>query len=399
MDMSSVVRADPDQAVLVAAMRDLPDLPPIDDELRLAAVTSWHRLGGVLGPVLDRHEAGSDDLRDHLRTAGEATAHRWDGLRARLGELLAVWSDHDITATVLKGAALVEAGVVSASARPMADLDVLVAADHAEHAHRLARDIGFASRADDRTWDFARTRHHHLPILDDDHGTVVEVHHRLLDGSHPQRRLDDLVRGRTVELDHLPAARLDDVALWLHLAIHCWDDRRRGTGGPLLQFRDLDLLLGRVDQDDLADTVARAGVGELVSTILAVLEAVLPSSHAASLRRVLDGPSPDDPAIVQYVRRRVLGRRTPLAQLVHPTGSVDYTAWRLLTRARRQVFPPRRDIQRALGPTARHRDHFATLGPVLRDAMAEPAATWDDIRLDRWALMLSQASPMSAERT
>lgn len=407
MTVPGVTLHDSEQAVLVAAMREEATDVPID-EFRMAAVASWHRLEGLLAG----RGIGSADLQDHFDDARAATATRYAHQRNRLGELVAAWRDAGVTTTLLKGAALVEAGVVPAGERPMADLDVLVDRAHADRAHAVAADLGFRSTASASTWRYARTRHHQLPALHDDSGTTVEIHHRLFTTSHPQHGLDEFARGRRVPLvdrhpvvtsaageppgpspgsadaawtDELTACRLDDVANWLHLAVHFWDDRRRGTGGPLLQLRDLHLLLARIDPARLVVATRQVGAARLVGTVAAVLATVCPSDRATSLRRRLDGPAEVDDKIVDFVRTRILGRRSPLAQLVHPTVDVPYTPWRLLTRARHQLWPGRAEVRRVHGPEARQRDHLASLVPVAIDALRAPATTWHDLRLDRWA--------------
>lgn len=383
--VAELAEHDPEQAVLVAAVREATTMPGVHDEVRLAALANWHRLEGLLARVLPSRRVGSDDLHEHLTAARDATERRWDRLHQRLADLAGAWSDAAIPVTLLKGAALVEAGVVPAGERPMADLDVLVDASVAARAHAIAGTAGFHSRASGDTWEYAATRHHHLPVLDDGHGTTLEVHHRLLDGTHPQRRLDAAIRTRSVPLGGTDLRRLDEVASWLHLAVHFWDDRRRGTGGPLLQLRDLHLVLGRLDPDELVDLAGRVGATRLVSTVAAVLEAVVGSSRAPSVRRSLGGPAPGDDHVADFVGRRIMGRRSPVAQLVQPTVSVAYTPWRLATRTRRQLWPGPDLVRQVHGPDATARDHLASLAPVARDGLATPGVVWRDLRLDRWA--------------
>ncbi len=385
MDLAAVAGHDVDQAVLVACLRGNTTSPRPGDEIRLAAVTRWQRLDGFLATMPPERVGFSTDLVEHLAFARDATEQRWARLDQALDALLTAWIDAGLATTLLKGAAIVRDGILPAGDRPMADLDVLMSRDEVEAAHAAARALGFRSTVTSAQWHHARTRHHHLPALVDDDGVHVEVHHRLLDHSHPCRRLDDACRERTVDIADTGVGRLDDAAMWLHLAVHTWDDRRRGTGGALLQLRDLDRLLARTDCAEVASIATAARAGHLIGTMAAVLDEVIPSTGAAELRRRLGGPDGDDPHLQAFLRQRVLGRRGPLAQLVHPTANVAYTPWRLLTRARRQVWPPVEQIQRVLGPGGRRRDHLASLVPVARDAIALPRATWRDVRLDRWA--------------
>lgn len=384
MDLDRIRAFDPDQAVLVAALRGVP-LPEPDDEFRLASVANWHRVEGLLAVATRDHPIGTPDLRDHFEHARAATADRYEALHTTLEHLVGVWGAAGVHVTALKGASLVEAGIVAAGERPMTDLDVLVSAEQVEEAHRIARDHGFEPRARPVDWAHARTRHHHLPALYGDGQTTIEIHFRLLDVSHPLRGLDDAIRTRVLTLDRLAADRLDDVALWLHLAVHFWGDRRRGTGGVLLQLRDLELVGARVDLDDLVATARKADAQDLVGAVAAVLDEVVSSTTSAGLRGRLGGPPAGDASLVNYLQRRVLGRRRALAQLVHPTASVAYTPWRLLTRARRQLWPPLDDIRKVLGPNAQRREYLASLVPVAHDALANPRSTWRDLRLDRWA--------------
>lgn len=395
MDLDRVASLDAEQAILVAALRGGPCTVP-DDEVRLAAVTSWQRLEGMLATTPVEPPGFSDDLAAHLADARAATDERWSRLGARLGDLVDAWSRAGIVVVLLKGAALVHGNVVTAAERPMADIDVLVDPGAAERAHALAGELGFRADANPATWEFARTWHHHLPALHDGDGVSVEIHHRLLHVSHPLHHLDDEIRRRTVAIASRDVRRLDDVATWLHLAVHFWDDRRRGTGGALLQLRDLHLVLAGVDVEELANVAEDAGAAVVVARVAAVLDEVVPSPPAGRLRRRLGAP-PSDPHVTVFVERRVLGRRTALAQLLHPTEDVPYTPWRLLTRLRRQLWPSMDDLQRVLGPHAGRRAHLTSLIPVVMDALRAPGTFLDDVRLDHWAHTWDQ-SPIAHGR-
>lgn len=383
--VSHSITGDIEQDVLTAACRGDRVVLGDVDELRLVALSRWHRLDGVLARALDATNAGSHDLWGHLRDATSATEQRWDLLRARLDQLTETCRVAGIEVVLLKGAALVETGLAPPGERPMADLDVLVPEAVAIEAHRRARELGFAATSSASSWRHATTRHHHLPALRDAYGVTIELHHRLLDVSHPQSRLDELARQRVQPLPALPAARLDDVGTWLHLAVHFWDDRRRGTGGPLLQLLDLHLVLARLDPAELAAVAADGGAARLVGTVASVLEHVLPSDRAARLRASLEGPTADAPVITEFARTRIFGRRDPLPQLLHPTVDVAYTPLRLATRLRHQLWPGRDSLERVHGAGARRRDHLAALWPVVRSGLAAPANTMEEMRLDRWA--------------
>lgn len=379
--LDDLARRDPEQAVLVAAIRGEP-LPPTGDEVRLAALANWHRVEGLLARMLVEQQRGSDELQAHFRDRRTATQVRWGSLRARLVDLLAAWTGAGIQATLLKGAALVESGLLPAAERPMADLDVLIDRDDAIRAHSIARGLGFTSASDAGTWHYATTRHHQLPTLvDPTTGVIVEVHHRLLDVDHAQSRLDAEARRATTPLEGIGARRLDHAGSWLHLAAHFWDDRRRGTGGPLLQLRDLDTVLQHLDLGTLRAAARRAGSERLVGVVAAVVAHVTGSGRATDLA----GRQAHDIRVDHFVASRVLGRRSPLAQLVHPTTNVDYTPWRLATRLRRQLWPPIDEIRRTQGSHARHRDHVVALMPVLRDGIQDRRTTAFDVGLDMWA--------------
>jgi hypothetical protein len=382
---SQSVTGDREQDVLLAACRGEGVVLDDVDELRLVALSRWHRVDGVLARAVAMADAGSEDLREHLQASRTATDRRWRMLRSRLDQLVRAWRAADIEAVVLKGASLVETGIVPSGERPMGDLDVLVPRTAAIEAHRCACEVGFAATTSTVAWQHAVSRHHHLPPLRDAHGVTVELHHRLLDVGHPQWRLDAAARHRVVVLPSLPAARLDDVGAWLHLAVHFWDDRRRGTGGALLQLRDLDLLLAELDVSELADVTRCSGATRVVGTVAGLLEHVLPSTHASRLRAATQGPTAGSPTLRAFVRTRIFGRRNPLPQLLHPTVDVAYTPLRLATRLRRQLWPPLDALERIHGRGAHRRDHVASLWPVIRSGLARPARTLAELRLDQWA--------------
>ena len=113
---------------------------------------------------------------------GLTIRHRrhWQALRKGLFEIATLFQAHHIDFLCLKGAALSNMLYPTPSMRPMCDLDILVAPDHAPYAQQLLCDAGF-----DAQMAFAGylKKHHHLPAATrriDHHLVMVELHTQAL---------------------------------------------------------------------------------------------------------------------------------------------------------------------------------------------------------------------------
>jgi hypothetical protein len=84
-----------------------------------------------------------------------------------LEEILVLFSEHQLTPMLIKGAALCQSLYPDPALRPMRDIDILFGKDEVDQAHELLRNIGFTQSTAPIPPD-----HYHLPSL---HRTVDEV--------------------------------------------------------------------------------------------------------------------------------------------------------------------------------------------------------------------------------
>src|SRR5690606_17461310 len=93
-------------------------------------------------------------------------------------------SAEDIDVILLKGAGLATTVYGSFGARPMYDVDLLVAPEHALRAWNALRANGWVHDEVERPAEFYST-HYHLPPLDDPlrTGLALELHPSLTDGA------------------------------------------------------------------------------------------------------------------------------------------------------------------------------------------------------------------------
>lgn len=179
---------------LVPSIRNWPRFIAIA-ELERATRVVWERFE-TLGVTLP-----SDCPADQLQQLATVAAFRAEHMKARLHETLEAFAREGIDVVLLKGAALACTLYPSFLDRPMGDLDLLVAAEHAERAHRVARAAGW--RWDEAAFPFARyAAHHHLPPLDDAAGTGVrlELHRGIAIEGHPFALSPEQLRARCREV-------------------------------------------------------------------------------------------------------------------------------------------------------------------------------------------------------
>jgi hypothetical protein len=226
-----------------------------DEVIRLA-----HREKAI--PVLfeDRKRAGLAGLSPaqcrRLQEVTLSSAARMAYLEQRLEALLALYDSQGIRVLLLKGAALAVTVYHSFSARPMADLDLLVDRDRAQEAWELARGAGWTGTVTDQQ-RLAYQEHQHLRPLDDARGTGLglELHTDLLPKESPFAfGAEALWRDAVpIEVAGRPGFAPADVDLLLHLCIHfAWSHAL--VDAAWRTFRDIQALItaGRVDWQELA---------------------------------------------------------------------------------------------------------------------------------------------------
>ena len=181
-------------------------------------------------------------------------------LERRLEEVLAALADANIEVTLLKGAALATTVYGSFAARPMNDLDLLVAADRAPEAREIARANGW-TRDPTLAGDFGYASHHHLPPLLDSSGSGLrlELHTELLPPDNPfALTREELTRdSREVRVGSARARILSPIHHALYAAIHfAWSHQLHLGGWHAI--RDFGALArrGLLDYDALVDTAS-----------------------------------------------------------------------------------------------------------------------------------------------
>ena len=182
-------------------------------------------------------------------------------LERRLQEVVAALTAANIDVTLLKGAALATTVYGSFAARPMNDLDLLVAADRALEAREIVRANGWM-RDPTLAGDSAYANHHHLPPLLDASGSGlrVEIHTELLPPDNPfGLSREELARdSREVRVGSARAWVLSPTHHAVYAAIHfAWSHQLHLGGWHAI--RDFGVLTrrGLLDYDALVDT-ARA---------------------------------------------------------------------------------------------------------------------------------------------
>ena len=209
----------------------------------IAAMAAAHRLEPLL-----HWRAGGDGwhLPDEIRAAWSA-AHRRAALTALAQQAALRLAADRLTAAripfvALKGVRLAWRDYPAAALRPMRDLDLLVAAGHAERGFAVLQEAGFvAETAEPAAVAEAVRQDRHLPRLD--HlglGATIELHHRLSDppDRHGYRvpQLDPgavLARAEPLEIagSRIPCPAADD--LLAHLVTHALYAHRLDCG-PLV---------------------------------------------------------------------------------------------------------------------------------------------------------------------
>ncbi|MFI5242406.1 MAG: nucleotidyltransferase family protein, partial [Gemmatimonadales bacterium] len=180
-----------------------------------------------------------------LHRSAMVAEFRMSHLEARLLSALDALAATGTEAVLLKGAALALTVYGSFVARPMSDVDLLIARDQATRARDALLASGWTASASDIAPEFY-AGHHHLPPLVDAQGTgtSVELHTSLFFEGHPFNFSSDDVRRRAERVqvrgrDLLVPSVQDQL---LHLCLHFAWSHMMATGA-WRAFRDLDALL------------------------------------------------------------------------------------------------------------------------------------------------------------
>jgi hypothetical protein len=366
------------------------------DWARMPDLARYHRLDGRLALAIDAWAgdvpAVPAEVREALDVERRRRRARFDrDVLPQLEEVCSALVSAGIQPTLLKGAALVCAGVLDGGTRPMADLDLLVARSDVTTAARVLGDLGYAVRAPASAQSWARANHYQDPAWYHPQRPLgVEVHWDLQVRRH--RLWFEPGTLETVDLvlpSGLHVRRLNDRDLLTHLGLHFWNDRASGGSGALGQLWDLRLTSPDADHPlwgALHESAVRRGHQQVLATVL------------ACSRLLLGGPAPDGfPAVAaradsemtrSFAFRRILAPRPAAIQLVMVTPDVDYRAGRLFLRLAAQLRKPLPLLREAYGTDTPWRlrvRHAARVMSLLLELAGSPIDTRSELRLDRWA--------------
>ena len=259
----------------------------------LSSVTAQRLTGLACAAVeqgalrLSDHHA--DELIARQRTAMMQTL----GLERRLLDVASAFEANGITYLVLKGPVLANAFYPDPAWRPFIDIDVLVHADHWQHACRVLASIGFRRVLPEPRPGF--DDHYGKAALHrDGQGFQLDLHRRLVLGPFglwmdPERLFAEVDR---FQLGPRYLPRLDDTALLLHACIHA----ALGANPPLaIPSRDVVEIVraGDIDWDRFVDEMGRWRLSVVVDHCARILrsrfEIVLPDLDDAISRAQVRG--------------------------------------------------------------------------------------------------------------
>ena len=176
------------------------------------------------------------------------------GQRADLIAATKLLDEAGITSVALKGPWFAWYAYPAPALRPMNDIDLLVAPEHAVRAYELLQQAGFArTRAFAQGLEETLAHDKHLPQLTSANRTVVELHVRPWPGPSPRQR-DFVGRARRMaDGDPVQYPAAND--LFAHLVIHAAVQGRFDCGA--LALLDLEMLL-RTETLDWPQLLAEA---------------------------------------------------------------------------------------------------------------------------------------------
>lgn len=199
-------------------------------------------------------------------------------LQQRTAESVAALATAGIDAALLKGAALAMTVYGSFAARPMKDVDILVAPRVADEAKRLLLGVGWAPDPELPGDDVYATHHHLAPLIDRlGSRSRLEIHRELLPSGHPfHLAISDLWDDRhAVRVGGERAFVLDPNQHALHITIHfAWSHAM--TSGGWNAFRDLHAMsrAGMIDWQRLVGLARAARAGTCCYWTLALAQSM-----------------------------------------------------------------------------------------------------------------------------
>ncbi|HKW49359.1 MAG TPA: nucleotidyltransferase family protein [Gemmatimonadaceae bacterium] len=265
-------------------------------------------------------------------------------LQQRVEDSIAALNQAGIEPLLLKGAALAYTLYGSFEARPMKDVDLLVAPDRADEARAIMLKQGWALDPElpgDERYD----THHHLPPLRDltASGLRLEIHRGVLPLGHPFHFTDDVIwrAARRVKVGNGHALVMHPSHHAVHIAIHfAWAHML--NLGAWHAFRDLSHLAARdvLDWTHFARTAEEWGASTCCYWTLRLGQSLASVAvPEAVLRRLA-------PGIPEFVRRpltRHFARALARSDVGCPSARLNRALWTL-------AMQPERCGHRAIRP-------------------------------------------------
>lgn len=338
-------------------------MAPVTEELSsLAQHVDWERFlelaqhqnaAAIVWPSIAALAPGRmrDTTAQRFQQVAQVAEFRLRYLEERLAASLDVLAKVGIEAVLLKGAAVAYSAYPSFSARPMADIDLLVRSHDAEAAREHLLRAGWEWHREPRLEEFY-SGHQHLPPLDDRSrtGLTLELHTALFSQGNPFRLTPEDVWRESVEirLPNGPSARVPALRhQFLHACVHyAWGHMLRA--GAWRTFRDLGALLsGPLDADD----ALRAAQERTVQTCCYwTLRMARGLSGLVVPDRMLERLRPPLPEWGLAILERHFAVHTLPTDRSCPSVSVDRRMWRA-------AIQPSRSGHGARRPWDRHRLH------------------------------------------
>lgn len=260
---------------------------------------------------------------------------------ARLRSVAALLDATDIPVVLLKGAALVPLVYRDMALRPMNDIDVLVRSGDAGRAIAVLEDAGFRRRRCVCCPEGGSRRHPPQDALVDDDGVAVDVH----DGLPFDWDVDGLWdRARSAHVGGRSYLVPSPEDLLVHVVLHFFRDRGRGSANALAQLADIAHLMagaaGAVDWPWLANEVREHDLGPAWPlTLLAVERLLRADVPPVALARTGGGAGVPAATVERFVAQRVLRSEATLKPLV----------LRPSRRSVRLLFPTRDFLEQRYG--------------------------------------------------
>ncbi len=359
--------------------------PAREELLSLAQHVDWDRFlelaqdqnaAAIVWPVIA--DVAPARLRgttaQRFQQVAQVAEFRLQYLEERLAVSLDVLSRAGIETVLLKGAAVAYTAYPSFSARPMADIDLLVRPEHAEAARVQLLGAGWEWNREPGLDEFYKG-HQHLPPLDDRGrtGLSLELHTALFFHGNPFRFTPDDVWRESVEVQvrggataRVPAARHQ----FLHACVHyAWSHSLHA--GAWRTFRDLDALMnGPLGADG---AFAAAQERTVRSCCYWTLRLARDLGGLDVPDRMLDQLRPRLPEWVLAILERHFAVHALPTDRACPSVSVDRRMWRA-------AIQPWRSAHGDIRPWDRHRLHAQGRFP----AGVTAAPRRDVMSVNRW---------------